>query len=245
MSNFRFKIQLTAIHLLICVGIALVGWLIVFHIWHPSPLDKAVGITHIFLMMLAIDLILGPMLTFFVAKQGKKSLKFDLLIIALVQSSALIYGIYNITINRPVYIAFDTNGFDLVQASNIPKESLSKAQFPYHQLEYGKPKFVGVRPPISIAEKNQRLFVELETGVSPSMQPNLYVPINNVWNLINKSEQPIEQLYKKNERKRVEKVFQKYQTATGWLSMRAYNESKVVLINDKKREIIAIVDLKP
>ena len=77
------------------------------------------------------------------------------------------------------------------------------------------------------------------------MQPNLYVPINNVWNLIDKSEQPIEQLYKKNERKRVEKVFQKYQAATGWLSMRAYNESKVVLINGKKREIIAIVDLKP
>ena len=51
-------------------------WLFLF--WYPSPLATAVGVTHIFLMMLAIDVIVGPLLGLLVYKEGKKTLKFDL-----------------------------------------------------------------------------------------------------------------------------------------------------------------------
>ena len=48
-------------HLLISFFIALIVVGVVFFIWYPSPLATAVGVTHIFLMMLTIDVIVGPL----------------------------------------------------------------------------------------------------------------------------------------------------------------------------------------
>lgn len=57
-SRIRFFVS----HLLISLIIALITIGLVFLIWYPYPLAKAVGVTHIFLMMLAIDVIVGPIL---------------------------------------------------------------------------------------------------------------------------------------------------------------------------------------
>jgi len=56
-----------------------------FFIWYPQPLAKAVGVIHIFIMLIVIDVILGPSLSFFVYKEAKKTLKFDLAVIILIQ----------------------------------------------------------------------------------------------------------------------------------------------------------------
>ena len=65
-------------HLILSFLIALIVIGIVFFIWYPSPFTQAVGVTHIFLMMLAIDVIIGPILGLLVYKEGKKTLKMDL-----------------------------------------------------------------------------------------------------------------------------------------------------------------------
>ena len=50
------------------VALLVVG--LVFFIWYPSPLATAVGVTYIFLMLLVIDVILGPLLGLLVYKEG-------------------------------------------------------------------------------------------------------------------------------------------------------------------------------
>ncbi|MEG2832300.1 MAG: type IV pilin accessory protein, partial [Bacilli bacterium] len=57
-------------HLLISFLIALFIVGVVFFIWYPSPLAKAVGVTHIFLMLIVIDVIVGPFLGLLVYKKG-------------------------------------------------------------------------------------------------------------------------------------------------------------------------------
>ena len=59
MAN-RFKFFLS--HLAISLLIALLVIGLVFFVWYPSPLATAVGVTQVFLMMLAIDVIVGPFL---------------------------------------------------------------------------------------------------------------------------------------------------------------------------------------
>ena len=76
-------------HLFISFLITLVVIGVVFFIWYPSPLATAAGVTHIFLMLLVIDVIVGPFLGLLVYKQGKKSLKFDLSLIIGIQIAAL------------------------------------------------------------------------------------------------------------------------------------------------------------
>jgi len=69
------RIQFFLGHLAISIAIALFFIALVFFVWYPAPLAKAVGVTQIFLMLIAIDVIIGPFLTLLVYKEGKKTLK--------------------------------------------------------------------------------------------------------------------------------------------------------------------------
>lgn len=244
-SALTFRLKAFSYHLGISVLIALVSLYIIFMVWHPAPLATAVGVTHIFVMMLAIDVVLGPLLTLIVAKKGKKSLKFDLGVIVILQLAAFIYGIYNITISRPVYIAFDTLRFEVVQANNIPKTSLEEASAPYDTLSWGKPKWVAVQVVESDEQRSNRLFSELETGVAPSMQPNLYEPLDNQWLRINNKAERLNNLYQTNDKSNVDNVTSKYPSATAWLPLVAYQQDMVVLIDGNNNNIVDIVDLRP
>lgn len=242
-SSLKFRLRAFGFHLGISVVITLISLYIVFMVWHPAPLAKAVGVTHIFIMMLGIDAILGPLLTLIVAKKGKKSLNFDLGVIVVLQLAAFTYGIYNIAISRPVYIAFDTSRFEVVQANNIPKISLKEAMPPYNILGWGQPKFVAVKLAENNEQKNNRLFVELQTGVAPSMQPNLYEPLDNQWSVITTKAYSLNELHQNNTKIAVDKIISKYSTDIMWLPLKAYEQDMVVLIDDKN--IVDIIDLRP
>ena len=72
-SKMSARIKAFLIHgmISICVSLLVVG--LIFLVWYPAPLAKASGVTHIFLMILAIDVIIGPLLTLIIYKKGKKS----------------------------------------------------------------------------------------------------------------------------------------------------------------------------
>lgn len=86
------RFQAALIHLLISTLVVgtVVG--VVYWLWYPEPTFGIVGVLPIILMLVGIDLVLGPLLTMIVYKHGKPGLKFDLSVIALVQIAALVYG---------------------------------------------------------------------------------------------------------------------------------------------------------
>lgn len=82
------------IHLGLSSALALgVTSLLVFG-WYPWPYFMALGGLMLVALIVGVDVVLGPLLTFIVFKPGKKSLKFDLTVIALVQAAALGYGLW-------------------------------------------------------------------------------------------------------------------------------------------------------
>ena len=242
LNNFKIKYFLS--HLIVSLLIACCCLILVFYVWHPVPLAKAIGVTHIFLMMLTIDVVLGPLLTLIIAKEGKKSLKFDLIVICLLQISALIYGMYNITVSRPIWITFDTMRFELVQANNIPQEDMKLAMSPYNDLGWREPQIVAVKLARNNEEKSNRTFLELHTGVAPSMRPTLYEPISKQSHLIHSQSHAIKELYSFNSENKVNMILVKYPPATAFLPMKASAVDMTVLI-DQKANVVKIVDLRP
>ena len=117
----KFRLKCFGYHLGLSLLIALASLYLVYFLWYPSPLDKALGVTSIFLLLLGVDVVIGPLLTLMVAKQGKKTLKMDLLIIGLVQLWALGYGTYTVAQGRPVWMVYNAGRFDLVQAFEAVK----------------------------------------------------------------------------------------------------------------------------
>ena len=109
----RLKFFLSHLSISLLIVLLVIG--LVFFVWYPFQLTTAVGVTHIFLMLLAIDVIIGPVLGLLVYQEGKKSLKFDLTVIILLQLSALFYGIYSIEQGRPVWLVYNVDRFELVR----------------------------------------------------------------------------------------------------------------------------------
>ena len=162
-------------HLFISLLIALLVVGLVFFIWYPSPLATAVGVAQIFLMMLVIDVIVGPILGLLVYKEGKKSLKFDLSIIIAIQIVALCYGVYSIAQGRPAWIVFNVDRFELVRKNEIMDQNINHAQPQFQQPSWLKPQFVATEFAKNIQQRNDDMFAEVLGGISIAQRPERYV----------------------------------------------------------------------
>lgn len=232
-------------HLAISFFSALIVVGVVFFIWYPSPLAKAIGMTHIFLMMLAIDVIIGPLLGLLVYKEGKKSLKMDLSIIILIQIIALGYGVYSIAQGRPVWLAYNVDRFELVRNNEILTEQIAQASPQYQQPSWLKPQFVGVEFAKDTQQRNDDMFAEVFSGISIAQRPERYVELTQAKNQIQQRALPLIELEQYNSKTEVKKTLAKYPKANAWLPLKANAVDMVVLVNKESASIIKIVDLRP
>lgn len=158
------RIRAACIHLtlsmLIAGGLLALFWFV----WYPAPLFLAVGGHEIFMMLLAVDVVLGPVLTLVVFKTGKRHLKIDLSLIALVQAAALTYGVQTLLAGRPVYIAALGHRFDLIQANEVEKSDLEKANT---GLPWFGPIWTGTESPKDQKERENFMFGGADLGSFP------------------------------------------------------------------------------
>lgn len=231
-------------HLVLSILIALIFICVVFLLWYPSPLAKAVGVTHIFLMLIVIDVIIGPMLTLLIYKEGKKTLKMDLIVIVLIQIAALSYGVYNIAQGRPVWIVQNGNQFELVRNNEIIDENLQQAKEKYQYPSWLKPQFVATEFASNVQQRNDDMFADVLGGISIAQRPERYVDLNKAKEKIQRRAQKLELLQQYNNKIDVEKILAQYPQAIAFLPLKATAVDMTVLI-DKHSEVIKIVDLRP
>lgn len=101
------KFKAALIHLSLSVILIGALTLVVIYLWYPFPLYKIAGVIEPAKLLLLIDVIIGPLLTFVVYKKSKKYLKLDLSIIAVLQLAALSYGVHVIYQGRANLIVFN------------------------------------------------------------------------------------------------------------------------------------------
>jgi hypothetical protein len=148
-----------AIHLLISAAIGLIVGALLLLVWYPAPFFHAAGADVLVILLVSVDLVLGPLLTLVVFKSGKKGLKFDLTLIALMQSAALVYGLSIVLLSRPVFLVAAVDRFVLVSASEIDAADLAKGSRPeFRSLSFTGPRIAGSRIPSTWQERNKVLF---------------------------------------------------------------------------------------
>ena len=244
---FIYKLKAFSVHFSISLLIALMSMVIVFFVWYPQPLYQAAGVTKIFLIMLGIDIVLGPLLTFIVAKPHKKSLKFDLAVIVLIQLAAFAYGFYHVYDGRPAWIAYSVDRFDLVKNNEIDTRKLTEALPTYQKVSQSGARYVAAMIPTDNSEiRNEILFDEVGYGIAPSQRPELYQPLSTVDEVMLTRTKAIDELYDYNDKADVDKVLLAYPEADGYLPLKADAVDMTVLINKKATEkVVKIVDLRP
>lgn len=232
-------------HLSISFLIALLVVGLVFFIWYPSPLATAVGVTHIFLMLLVIDVILGPLLGLLVYKEGKKTLKFDLSVIILIQIVALCYGVFSIEQGRPAWLVYNVDRFELVRKNEMILGNIAQAAPQFQQVSWTGPQFAAVKLAVSPQQRQNDMFTEVLGGISLAQRPERYVELTQAKNQIQQRALPLKELEQYNPKTDVEKTLAKYPNVDAWLPLKANAVDMVVLVNKESASIIKIVDLRP
>jgi hypothetical protein len=134
----RFRLRAFALHLL-ASAVVLTLVLGTFYVgWYHWPGWYLAGVRQVVLVLSAVDLALGPLLTLLIAGSSKPrtELRRDLTIIVCLQLSALIYGALSLWHGRPLYYAFSENVLQLVQAYDIDE----------HELALGRQQNIGLAP---------------------------------------------------------------------------------------------------
>ena len=238
----RLKFFLGHLSISFLVALLVIG--LVFFLWYSSPLATAVGVTHIFLMLLAIDVVIGPILGLLVYKEGKKTLKFDLSVIIIIQIAALCYGVYSIEQGRPAWLVFHADRFELVRKNEIIQDNIAKALPQYQQSSWFKPQYVTVEFSEDVNQRNDDMFTEVFGGISLAQRPERYVELNKAKKQMQQRAQKLELLQQYNNKTDVEKILAKYPQATAFLPIKASAVDMTVLI-DQKANVVKIVDLRP
>ncbi len=242
MRKIPFRVKAFIGHLLISGICALLTAFLVFGVWYPSPLDIAMGVTVIYVIVLIGDVILGPLLTLLLASSSdKKGIKIDIAIIVLLQLVAYGYGMYSIAKSRPAWIAFDQSRFDLVAANAIDYAEYDKISLQYLSPSWVGPQYIALQSPKDGAERNERLFYELQTGNAPSMRAHLYIPLEAAWVQIMYHQKPIKLLPEKYHKR----LSVKYPQATGWLILKTYTNDMIVMVDTKKSIILGLENIQP
>ena len=218
---------------------------IVFFVWYPAPLAIAVGVTHLFLMMLVIDVIVRPLLGLLVYKEGKKTLKMDLSIIIVLQILALGYGVYSIEQGRPVWLAYNVDRFELVRKNEIIIDHTDKAPLQFRDAPWFKPQWVGVEFAKDANVRSDDLFAEALGGISIAQKPERYVDFSKTTTQLKQRTKNLKDLNQYNDVQQVDRILSKYPQATGFVPLKSNAVDMTVLINKDTGEVVKIVNLRP
>ena len=168
--------QAAGTHFLICLAIAAAVITLMLVAWYPGPLFEAAGGTGMLYILVAVDVILGPLLTLIVFRSGKRGMKFDLAVIGLVQVAALVYGVYIVYLARPAFIVFVKDRFELVTAVELEPDELAKAKYPQVRTPgWTGPQLAAADMPADPKERSTLLDAAL-AGFDLQHFPRYYLP---------------------------------------------------------------------
>lgn len=132
------KLRAFSIHMAISFIIFLFLLTIIVFIWYPSFMFHSDGGWRGIIIIAGVDVVLGPLLTLIVFKPGKPGLKFDLVFIAVIQTSALLIGSWIVYNQRPALLIFADNTFMAIPQEQVALTGLSKEKFrQFRKNRYG------------------------------------------------------------------------------------------------------------
>jgi hypothetical protein len=165
----------SGIHLLISAALAVITLALMLLVWYPRPLFEAAGGSGLLFILIGVDVIIGPLITLIIFKSGKRGLRFDLCVIAVLQLGALLYGSHIMFVARPVFIALVKGQFEVVSAVEIPPSELAEAKRPeFRSLPLAGP--VLVYSELDERERQEVIMSVLSGGPDVQHRPKYYVP---------------------------------------------------------------------
>lgn len=194
--NITVRTKAVLIHLAASIVVAGLLAAFVFGLWYPAPYRELAGGTFLFVVIMAVNLFCGPVLTAitFDNKKSRTKLLADLVIIVCIQLAALAYGVYSVFVARPVAEIFEVDRMVVVTAAQIDTDTLDGAPEEFRQLPInGRIFLLSTRTSRSAAEEMQSALLSMQ-GIEPSARPDWWQPFADAQPAIRQAMLPIRAL---------------------------------------------------
>lgn len=199
-ERIRAATWAASLHLGTSLMVALGVSLLVFGVWYPTPFQEIAGGRTLFLILMAVDVVCGPLLTLVLFDPVKSRLKWriDLTLIVFTQLGALAYGLHQVASARPVFVAFEGDRFRVVRALDVDVSQLPEAPDGFRALGYLGPQLLGVR----LAQSGDDDFlnsVQLSAqGLHPAFRPSRWRSFEEQVTALRQQLRPVDELRDKN-----------------------------------------------
>lgn len=192
---WRDRLKASGIHFLISLAVAAVAGALVFGVWYPFPYRELSGGRELFLIIVTVDVILGPCITLavFNLAKGWPVMRRDLMVVAFLQLAALGYGLWTVYVARPVHLVFEFNRFSVVHAADVPAQLLDKTPPGITALPLAGPTLLSLR---EFKDNNEMADATLAAimGAPLAARPDLWQPYDAALADVLKSAKPATQL---------------------------------------------------
>ena len=244
------RFQAAAIHLGISLAIAsLVGCLIYF-VWYPHPYFQVAGGSNLMLLIMGVDIVIGPLLTLVVYKAGKKGLGFDLACISVLQAGAFLYGFWVVAQARPIFIVAALDRFVPIYANTLTDADLGKATRPeFAARSWTGPRLVGAILPRESKARNELTFSSI-AGKDLEKFPALYVPYAEVADAMLAKAKPLTELAAKSSHNKavVDHYLESHQLLIGelvYLPLRGRNAEFTMILSLVSQQPLDAIEADP
>lgn len=245
---FTQKLKASMIHLSISLILVflIIGTTMFF--LFPGLFVSVTDFKEVASIIISVDLVLGPLLTFvaFNPQKPKKLLYLDFSVIAAIQLSALLYGAYSLFQIHPVYVAFNVDRFTIVTAKDAEPEKATDKTFRVSKFDSGKLAYA--KMPTDIEKQNDLLLSATMGGEDLEQREEYYEPVeDNLSAIIAKSLDP-DLIFKGKKSKKTEKFLSKNKTKLddfAYLPLNSMKKDAVIVIDKKTAQPVTTFDIDP
>lgn len=194
--NWRERFIAAGIHFGATLFVAALAAAVIFFVWFPGELSAMVGGDKLFLLVVACDLVLGPLMSLVIYSSAKprRELIVDYAVIAAVQLAALLYGVNAVAQSRPVFIAFSVDRIEVVAALEFEDADLAAGSAPeFRTRSWTGPRLASIEFPKDVNERNDLVFLAV-AGKDIYLMPKYYRPYDLARQQILEMSKPVEDL---------------------------------------------------
>lgn len=183
-------------HLALSVTVAALVSIPVFLIWFPTHLRHITDALRLFLIMMGVDAICGPllMLVLYQPTKTRRALMVDFSLIAAIQVSALAYGLNALVQVRPLAIVFEVDRFRVVSYADIAVADVKDLPSWAQPWSLKSPRMLSVKSATTPAERLENFDLALQ-GVDVGQRPKHWQNYEESRSQILKRSKPLNALY--------------------------------------------------
>lgn len=241
---FKQKGVAALYRVLITLGLTTVILLPLYLLWYPAPLNAALNINQLILLIVAINVGLAALLTVLFFNPTRKDHKFNMRVISLIQLAVFAVGFYYFVQVRPAWLVQHQDRVYVVQPAFAIYPSHMNVFEQFKAQPWGKPVLKTVKFSEFKFKRNTQLQQSV-VGEGVEYQPQEFSDYEQHFAASNA--QPLLGLRQFNTQNEIDTAIKPYaQQAQLWLPLRSsVNGQDMVALLDAQGAMLGIVALRP